>query len=142
MYFYKNVHGGGYQPTTTPLEIDSKREYSIFVTPTEVLNNPDVEFIVARKLPSSRSIFSTAAHGGSHCANISSLLQHISHSRDPPFHPLPSSSISFSLSPSGSKRGERWGRRRSPASDAAAALGSSGAGGASDRRGKLVAGRT
>ena len=89
MYFYKNVHGGGYQPTTTPLEIDSKREYSIFVTPTEVLNNPDVEFIVARKLPSSRSIFSTAAHGGPHCANISSLLQRISHSRDPPFSPAP-----------------------------------------------------
>ena len=48
----------------------------------------------------------------------------------PPSHPLPSSSIFFSLSPFGSRRGERWGRRRSPASDAAAAPGS-------ERRGEL-----
>ena len=135
MYFYKNVHGGGYQPTTTPLEIDSKRENSIFVTPTEVLNNPDVEFIVARKLPSSRSIFSTAAHGGPHYANISSLLQRISHSRDPPLltRSLPplspflfllldpgEASAGAGSAPRRKTRRRRWGALRPQASGAAA----------------------
>ena len=63
--------------------------------------------------------FSNKTHGGPHCANISPLPHRTPHSRDPS-----SSSTPFLLyllfSPSGSRRGERWGRRRSPASDAAA----------------------
>ena len=53
--------------------------------------------------------FSSKTHGGPHCAHISPLpTAYPTPVILSPPHSLPSSSIPFSLSPSGSRRGERW----------------------------------